>query len=171
MKKYTTKSYLNNINKYIFYHHSTKEKHIVIKKILETDPFIVTEDGIDLKILDNNYYVMEIIPINSNYMCRIHLDYDKNIIERYYIMSLKNEIIGHIPVYEDLKTSYVIHDFKRKKYREEFIDELLKSNEISKKQYDKIKEEYRSLISEINDGKNEIYNMNYKKIIERIEGV
>lgn len=168
MKTYTSSTYLKGIQEYIYFQYTEPGMHIVIKKILKAEPFILNEDGIDLKILDNNYYVMEIIPMDKNYICRIHLDENKNIIERYYILSLKNEFIDNIPVFNNLKTAYVICDFQRKKYNEEHLEEILKDGIIDNNEYKKIKEEFTSLIDEINSGENEIFNMNYKEIIEMI---
>ena len=171
MKSYASQTYLKNIEKYIYYQYSTENMHIVIKKILKTEPFIINEDGIDLKVLDDNYYLMEIIPMNKNYICRIHLDANKKIIERYYILSLKNEFINNIPVFNNLKTTYVICDFQRKKYNEENIEKLLESGYLNNEEYKKIKTDFLLLIDEINNEKNEIFNMDYKNIIETIERV
>jgi hypothetical protein len=171
MNSYISSTYLKGIDDYIYYQYSTKNTHIAIKKFLKAEPFIINEDGHDLKIIDNNYYLMEVIPMDSNYICRIHLDSNKRVIEKYFLLSLKNEFIDNIPVFRNLKTAYVICDFQKKIYNEEYLDKLLEDKQITNLEYNNIKTNLLSLIDEINNGKNEIMNIDYKKIIEIVEGI
>jgi len=170
MITFLSTTYLNNISKYIYYQYSKDNYHIVVKKILEVEPFIIDEDGKNIKILDNNYYVMEIVPIDKRYICRIHLDNNKNVIERYFIMSLKNDFINNIPVFKNLKISYVCCYFKKKIYNEKYLEDMYKNGIISEDEYEIINKEFKLLIKEINNNENEIFNFNYKNIIEKCEG-
>lgn len=171
MSKYISTTYLKDIYKYIYYQYTKKDIHIVIKKILDTKPYIINEDGVDIKILDNNYYIVEVIPMNKNYICRIHIDNHKNIIERYYTMTLNNKFINNIPIIKDLKTSYVCCDFQKKVYNIEYLEGLYKDNKIKIEDYTLIRKELQILIDEINNGTNEIYNLDYINIIERCEEI
>lgn len=170
MMTFTSTTYLKNVDKYIYYQYTKDNLHITVKKILEVEPFIINENGQNIKILDNDYYVMEIIPMSKNYICRIHLDNSKNIIERYFIMSLKNSFIDNIPTFDNLKIAYVCCHFQKKIYNEEYIEKMYKEKQISLENYTKIKNELQVIISEINNKKNQIYNLDYKKIIEKMEG-
>lgn len=48
------------------------------------NPFILNEEGNYITILDKNYYIIEYMPFNENYICRIHMDNNKNIIEKFF---------------------------------------------------------------------------------------
>ena len=170
MKTYISSTYLRDINKYIYYQYTCSSYHIVLKKILETKPYVINEDGVDLKILDNNYYIMEIVPVDKKYIFRVHLDDNMNVIERYYTVSLGNDTIDNIPVFENMKLSYVCCDFQRKKYNEQFVENLYKQKAITRQQYIQIKTTFSELIEEVENGTNIFYNLNYPQLIKECEG-
>lgn len=123
--KYSTSTYLKDVMKYKLYLYRNKNHMITIKKIIEIQkPFSLIEFGEKIILLNNNYYIVEIMPLNSFYMCRIFLDNHFNVIEEYYTVTKNNQILDGIPVYEDLELSYVKVHGKEKIYHEE----LLKKN-------------------------------------------
>lgn len=120
--KYSTSTYLKNITKYKLYLYKNNDEIITIKKIINIiEPFSLIEFGNEITLLNNNYYIVEIIPLNSFYMCRIFLDNNFNIIEEYYTVTKNNQIIDGIPMYEDLSLSYVKVNDKEKIYHEELL--------------------------------------------------
>ena len=106
--KYSSSTYLRDVNEYRLYLYKNDNEAIIIKKILKiVNPFSLVEFGEEIKLIDNDYYIVEIVNLNDNYICRLFLDSSLNIIEEYYTVTKNNNIIDGIPVYEDLGLSYV----------------------------------------------------------------
>lgn len=83
--KYLTSTYLKDIEKYRISIFIERNFCLVIKKIIDmNNPFILNEEGNYITILDKNYYIIEYMPFNENYICRIHMDNNKNIIEKFF---------------------------------------------------------------------------------------
>lgn len=136
--KYSTSTYLKNITKYKLYLYNNNNDALIIKKIINIiEPFYLIEFGKKIKLLDNNYYIVEVVPLNSFYICRLFLDNNFNIIEEYYTVTKGNQIIDGIPAYEDLVISYVKVLDKEKIYHEEVLQNG--SNEYLKEAIEKIK--------------------------------
>lgn len=118
--KYSSSTYLRNVNEYKLYLYKNDNEVIIIKKILKImNPFSLVEFGKKIKLIDNNYYVVEIIALNDSYVCRLFLDSCLNVIEEYYTITKNNNIKDGIPVYEDLGLSYVKVNGKNKIFHEE----------------------------------------------------
>ena len=131
------------------------------KKIIKIkEPFVLTEENVKVTIIDNGYYILEYMPFNENYICRIHIDDKKNVIEKFYIATKNNQIKNGIPIFDDLKLSYVCLHGIKKFYNEQVSKEILNANsyKVATKEMKKIKKE-------IEEGKNFIYNLNYKKYL------
>lgn len=129
--KYSSSTYLKDVNEYKLYLYKNDNELIVIKKILNIlNTFSLVEFEEEIKLIDNDYYIVEIIPLNNNYICRLFLDDNLNVIEEYYTVTKNNDIKDGIPIYEDLGLSYVKVNDKTKIYhKEELIndDEYIKS--------------------------------------------
>lgn len=136
--KYSTSTYLKNITKYKLYLYKNNNDVLIIKKIINIiEPFYLIEFGKKIKLLDNDYYIVELVPLNGFYICRLFLDNNFNIIEEYYTVTKDNQIIDGIPAYEDLVISYVKVLDKEKIYHEEVLQNG--SNEYLKETIEKIK--------------------------------
>lgn len=136
--KYSTSTYLKNITKYKLYLYKNNNDVLIIKKIINIiEPFCLIEFSKKIKLLDNDYYIVEVVPLNGFYICRIFLDNNFNIIEEYYTVTKDNKIIDGIPVYNDLVLSYVKVLDKEKIYHEEVLQN--DSNEYLKEAIEKIK--------------------------------
>lgn len=122
--KYSTSTYLRDITEYKLYLYKNNEEIFTIKKVLNIlNSFSLIEFEEEVKLIDNNYYIVEIVPLNSFYMCRLFLDDKLNIIEEYYTVTKNNKIIDGIPTYEDLSLSCVKVNGKEKIYHEELLKE------------------------------------------------
>lgn len=124
--KYLTSTYLKDIVKYkisIF----VKEKYcITVKKILKIKgPFVLKEENNSITIIDNGYYILEYILFNENYICRVHIDKEENVIERFYTAT-KNNSTEIIEVQEDIvsKPKYNSENRVRRKITSEFLKTL-----------------------------------------------
>lgn len=111
--KYSTSTYLKNITKYKFYLYKNNNDVLTIKKIINIiDPFYLMEFGKKMKLLDNDYYIVEVIPINGFYICRIFLDNNFNnkadyiATSNYYsVLELKNN-----KIYDKKTNNYISVD-------------------------------------------------------------
>lgn len=161
--KYLTSTYLRDIKKYKLSLFFEKDYCISVKKIIEIkQPFILREEDRDIIIIDNGYYILEYMPFNKEYICRIHIDNTKDIIERFYIATKNNRIINGIPAFEDLKLSFVIvNKYNIKKfYNIDVARKTLGENEywLALNQMIKVKKE-------VENKTNFIYNLDYKKYL------
>lgn len=161
--KYLTSTYLKDVEKYklsLFYE---KNYCIVVKKIIKIKaPFILREENKDIVIVDNDYYILEYMPFNRNYICRIHIDKTQKIIEWFYLATKNNSIVNGIPVFEDLKLSCVIVNKTNiyKLYNEDLAKNILSTND-----YQLALKEINSVNKEVKNKTNFIFNMEYKKYL------
>ena len=93
-RKYIKDTYLRGINKYKHYFFEDKKNkcYISIKKILELDEPFFTRKG--LCLINQNYYIVEIVPLHENYCIRVFVN-DKKLFhfsyERYLVNQLRKE--------------------------------------------------------------------------------
>ena len=165
MITYSSNSYLKGINKYKYYQTRIEDKIITIKKLIDTEKFILNEDWKDILLLDNGFYILEIIPLKENYICRCFIDSELNIIESLYILSNKNELVHGIPTYESLNLTYVVTSDIRKIYHENSLIKLKKENKIDEERFIYLNNYFNNLILDI-DNLNS--NLDYKNLIKEI---
>ena len=93
-RKYIKDTYLRGINKYKHYFFEDKKNkcYISIKKILELDEPFFTRKG--LCLINQNYYIVEIVPLHENYCIRVFVN-DKKLFhfsyERYLVNQIRKE--------------------------------------------------------------------------------
>lgn len=161
--KYLTATYLKNIEKYRISIFMEDNHCITVKKILKIEkPFILKEENNDITIIDNGYYILEYMPFDENYICRIHIDKRKNVIERFYVATKNNSIINGIPTFQDLKMSYVSVSNKN---INKFYNMKLAERILNKQDYSFALSQMKKIENEIRNGDNYIYNLDYKKYL------
>ena len=118
MKEFSSKTYLKDVIDFeLKIYCKNDEYYFTIKKIVNIkSPFILNEMGHDIKLLDNNYYIIECIPCNKNYFCRLFVDENKEIKEYYYQFTEKQGIENSVPYYQKLNVAYVKTQFGEKIY-------------------------------------------------------
>ena len=122
--KYSSNTYLKDVNKYKLYLYNNDVESITVKKILDiSNSFSLIEFGNVTKLIDNGYYIVEIIPFNSFYICRLFLDNNFNVIEEYYIVTKNNMIKDGIPTYDDLSLAYIKVNGNNKIYHKEKLND------------------------------------------------
>lgn len=116
--EYASKTYLKDVNEYeIKIYIKNNEYSLVIKKILNIDrPFLLNEMGHDIKLLDNNYYIMEYIPFKEDYFCRLFINDALEIEEYYYQFTSEQGIKDSIPYYKKTNVAYVVTRYGEKIY-------------------------------------------------------
>ena len=79
--KYSSSTYLRDVNEYKLYLYKNDTEIIIIKKILKImTPFSLVEFGEEIKLIDNDYYIVEVVTLNNDYICRLFLDSSLNVI-------------------------------------------------------------------------------------------
>ena len=138
MKEFSSKTYLKDVIDFeLKIYCKNSEYYFIIKKVLNIkSPFILNEMGHDIKLLDNNYYIVEYIPCNENYFCRLFIDENRKIKKYYYQFTEKQGIEDSIPYYQKSNVAYVKTQFGEKIYSSnnsnisEEILEIIKQNKL-----------------------------------------
>lgn len=161
-------TYLKDVSKYNLHIYKEDETVTVIKEIIKIkEAFYLMENGKRVCVLADNYSIIEYMPLNKNYVCRIHLDDKLNVIEYYFNITLENIFENHIPMFKPTKMAVVYFDGKCKLFNKEALDNLLKEKSITQKEYEKCLDVANNLINEITNKTNEIVNMNVNDLMQR----
>lgn len=167
--KYCSSTYLRDVSKFLIYFIIKDTYAVVIKKIIDIlEPTVLNEDGVLVKVLDNGYYVIEYMEFDKNYICRLHLDGNKNIIERFYRMTKENKVFDGIPAYKDMYLSYVITNKTKKVYNYDAYSSKI-NNEISIDEDKLIREKFSLLIKMVKNNEENAMKIDFKKLIEECE--
>ena len=164
-KKILSKTYLRGVSEYILeFSFNNDDFYLVKKKIIKTEPFTLSNG---LKIIDNGYYIMEILPKSENYAIRIYFNEKKNIIE-YYIditngCGLDEE--SNIPYYDDLYLDITITNGEIEIIDEDELEHAYQNNLIDTDTYNRAINVKDTLINEIKNNKNKYLNMDMIKLL------
>lgn len=165
-KKLISKTYLRGVNKYeLKIYFNLEDCYISVKKIIDIkEPFILSNG---LCIIDNNYYIMEVIPKNENYAMRVFFNNKKEILEYYFDVSLENGVDKEagIPYYDDLFIDVTKTKDKVEVLDEDELKEALDNNEISITDFELANKIRDILLEQINNGNNRYMNMNLEQYL------
>lgn len=76
-EKLISKTYLRDVNKYkLEIYYDKEDYYLSIKKILNIEKPFILENG--LRLIDNNYYIVEVLPKNENYAMRVYFNEKKD---------------------------------------------------------------------------------------------
>ncbi len=173
--KYLDETYLRDVEKYAMKTFENEEEYIVVKYIIEVrKKYIESHTRRNRCLQDNGYFMIEYLPKCKNYIVRVFLNNQKEVL-RYYI-----DIVGNVGIekqtgrlyYEDLYLD-VVDDFLDTGERihiRDFTDliQAQMDGKITKKQENKICLEALKLINQIDNKSNKYMNINHKKIIEEV---
>lgn len=165
-KKLISKTYLRGVNKYeLKIYFNLEDCYISVKKIIDIkEPFILSNG---LCIIDNNYYIVEVIPKNENYAMRVFFNNKKEILEYYFDVSLENGVDKEagIPYYDDLFIDVTKTKDKVEVLDEDELEEALDNNEISITDFELANKIRDILLEQINNGNNRYMNMNLEQYL------
>lgn len=167
-KKLLSKTYLRDVSEYIIEFSFTNDDYFLVKKkIIKTEPFILSNG---LKVIDNNYYILEILPKNQNYAIRAFLDSDKNLIE--YYIDITNgcgiDLNSKIPYYDDLYLDITITNSNIEVLDEEELEKAYKSGLLDYATYNMAIETKDKLLDEISNNNNKYLNLDIKDLLNEI---
>lgn len=164
-KKLITTTYLRDVKKYnIKMYFDNEDYFLSVKRILDTVPFVLSNG---LCIIDNGYYVLEIIPKNENYSLRVFFNEKKERLQYYFDISLENGLdeSTKVPYYTDLFTDIIITNGKVEVVDEDELYDAFVGGIITAKDFKLANETRDKLLNEINDGINKYMNMNFEKFL------
>ena len=164
-KRLISNKYLRDVKKYIikidFYNNYYWYS---VKKIIDSEPFILSNG---LTLIDNGYYILELLPKKENYSMRVYFNDKKEILEYYFDISLENGIDEEtrIPYYDDGFIDITLTDNNIEVIDEDELEDALNNGIITKDNYDKIRRVADQLYKEIKDGTNKYINMDVKGLL------
>jgi predicted RNA-binding protein associated with RNAse of E/G family len=164
-KRLISNKYLRDVKEYIIkIDYSNDDYWLSIKKIIDATPFILSNG---LKVIDNGYYILELLPKNEKYSMRVFLNEKKEVLEYYFDISLGNGIDEEtrIPYYDDAFIDITITNDQIEIIDEDELEDALVNGIITKEDYDIIKEATNQLYKEIKEGTNKYVNMDIKDLL------
>lgn len=167
-KRLLSKTYLRGVSEYIIeFSFTNKDYYLAKKKIIKTVPFVL-ENG--LKVIDNGYYIIEILPKLENYAIRVYFDRDKNVIE--YYIDITNgcgiDEISKVPYYDDLYLDITITNGKIEILDEDELRSAYQNKSIDIDTYNRAINTKNQLLNEIKNNSNKYLNMDMGKLLNEI---
>lgn len=165
-EKLISKTYLRDVNRYkLEIYYDKEDYYLSIKKILNIEKPFILENG--LCLIDNNYYIVEVLPKNENYAMRVYFNEKKERLEYYFDISLKNGLDEEtrIPYYDDLYTDITVVQENIEVLDEEELQEALNMGKISKAEYNIANETRDKLIQSIKNKNNKYMNLDLERYL------
>lgn len=165
-KKLLTKTYLRDVQKHNLKLFVEDDKFVVVKEIVETNPKFVAMDGVCL--IDNGYFIVEVVPKNENYAMRVFLNENKQPIEYYFDVSLENGLDKEtkIPYFHDLYVDVIVYKDKIRVVDENELEEAFQNEDITKQQHDLALKIRDVLVKELEQGTNKLKNLSLDKYLK-----
>jgi len=164
-KKLISKTYLRDVREYIIrIDYSNEDYWYSVKKIIDTDSFILSNG---LKVIDNGYYILELLPKNEYYSMRVYFNEKKEILEYYFDISLGNNIDEDckIPYYDDAFTDITLIGDRIEILDEDELEDALANNILSIDDYNIVKSATQKLYNEIKSKTNKYINMDLADLL------
>ena len=166
-RKLISKTYLKDVEEYELNIYFDKEEYYLsVKKFINVkNPFII-ESG--LYLIDNGYYIVEVIPEKENYIMRVYFNEKKERIEYYFDITLENGLDkeSNIPYYDDLYLDITVNiEGKLKVLDEDELIEALDKKEISKEEFDLANKTKELLLDSIKNESNKYMDLDLEKYL------
>ena len=151
-KKLLSKTYLRDAKEY------------KLKIDFSTEPFVLNNG---LKVIDNGYYILELLPKNENYSMRVYFNEKKEILEYYFDISLSNGIDSEtkIPYYDDAFIDITLTDDVIEILDEDELELAHQEGRISDNELEIIRNATTKLYDEISNRTNKYINMNLSELL------
>lgn len=167
--KIISKTYLRDIEKYeLKVYLDLDDYYISVKKLIACREKYIIHD--DVCVMDDGYYVFEVIPKDKDYAMRLFLDRDKKPLE-YYFDVCKNARLDekyNIPMYDDLYLDVTCLFGKIDILDEDELLEAFDNGEFSKEELDCIYATKDRLVEEIKNNTNPCMQIDYLKYLENM---
>lgn len=167
-KKLISKTYLKDVNKYELNIYFDKEDYFLsVKKFIDVEKPFILESG--LCLIDNGYYIVEVIPKKENYAMRVYFNEKKKRIEYYFDISLENGLDeeSNIPYYNDLYLDITLNrEGKIKVLDEDELLDALNKKEITKEEFNLANKTKELLLDSIKNESNKYMKLDLEKYLD-----
>lgn len=161
-----THTYLRDVSKYIVkMYMDIDDCYIIVKKLIKVDiPFIIRGD---VTVMDDNYYVLEVVPKNENYAMRLFLNDKKEPLEYYFDICKNNgvEKDSLVPSYQDLYLDITYMDGIINILDEDEFIMAYESGELSEEEYNLVLEVRDKILSDLENRSNVYMNRDYSEYL------
>ena len=166
-KKLISKTYLRDVDKYkLVIYYDNEDYYLSVKKIISIkEPFIV-ENG--LCLINNGYYIVEVLPKEANYTMRVYFNEEKERLEYYFDISSHNGLDeeSRIPYYDDLYTDITITGDKIEVLDEDELMKALEEHKISRDEYNLANKTKDELLQSIINKDNKYIKLNLEEYLK-----
>lgn len=167
-RKIISGTYLRDVDEYqIKIYLDNPDYYISVKKLINVrEKFIIINN---LCVMDNGYYVVEVVPKHENYALRIFFDDKKKPLEYYFDICKNNGLLDDIkiPYYDDLylDVTYLYTGLIRVLDEDELLEGFA-GGDISSNELDMIYRIKDKLINEIKQKSNKYMNLDFEKYLD-----
>ena len=166
-RKIITQTYLRDVSKYqIKLYMDEDDCYISVKKLIKVDKkFIICGD---ICVMDDGYYVVEVVPKNENYAMRLFFDNKKRPLEYYFDICKNNRLdtLSKVPCYDDLYLDITYLDGDINILDEKELLEAYDNGDISNEDFELVYKVRDKLLDEIKSKTNILMNIDYTKYLE-----
>lgn len=172
-KKFISQTYLRGVDMYeqAIIKDKSLDCYLSIKCINNIDnPYIESHTGKDFCLLDKGYYIVEYLPIGKNYVVRVFLDNNKEVVEYYIDVTKENGIHEEIPFYLDLYLDITIDEKDNKNVRtwdESELEEAVQNGLVTREDAIMAYEVMEDLLKQIGEKTNPYINNFHCDIIDK----
>lgn len=165
-RKVISKTYLRDVDKYqikIFL--DNDDYYVAVKKLIHVNEKFIIKNG--LCVMDNGYYVFEVVPRFENYAMRLFLDDKKNPLEYYFDITKNNGLDDetNIPCYDDLYLDITVLNGEVNILDEDELIEAYNMGDVTSEEYELVYQIRDKLLDEIKNKTNKIMNIDYMKYL------
>ena len=167
-RKIITSTYLRDVDEYqIKIYLDNPDYYLSVKKLINVQKkFIILND---LCVMDNGYYIIEVVPKYENYALRIFFNDQKEPLEYYFDITKNNGLLEDIkvPFYDDLYLDVTcLYTGLIRILDEDELLEGFKNKDLTKEELDMVYSIKDKLLEEINNKTNKYMNIDFKKYLD-----
>ena len=165
--KVITNTYLREAEKYqVKLFLDEDDYYVSVKKLIRVTEKFIINDG--LCVMDNGYYVLEIVPKNDNYAMRLFFSDKKEPLEYYFDICKNTRLdeVSKVPCYDDLYLDITYLDGDINILDEKELLEAYDNGDISNKDFELVYKVRDKLLNEIKSKTNILMNIDYTKYLE-----
>lgn len=166
-KKLISTTYLKDVDRYnlnIFFNQS--DYYVCVKKIIDIKtPFV---SPIGTYLINNGYYIIEVIPKKENYAMRVFFNEKKERLLYYFDITRSNGVDEKtkIPYYDDLYLDVTFANGEIRVLDEDELQEALDRNLISKDDFVLANKTKDLLVESINKKENKYINLDLESYLD-----
>ena len=165
-RKIITQTYLRDVSKYQIKLYMDEDNcYISVKKLIKVDKKFIINNN--LCVMDNGYYVVEVVPKYENYAMRLFLDNNKKPLEYYFDICKNNGLdpTSLVPFYDDLYLDITVLNEKVNILDEQELEQALELNDITDEDYKLTMNIKEKLLDAIKNKSNRFMNKDYSKYL------